>query len=117
MLMFGCRTPCGGDHETAWVGSIYEAAQSGDVQRVKALLEAKPELVNAKEKVGIIQNQTPLFWASMNGHPDVVELLLAKEPRSTPRTGTERRHCTKWRLEATKTWQNCCWRREQMSTP
>jgi cytohesin len=52
---------------------IHPAALDGDLDRVKALLDAGTD-VNAKDNGG----QTPLHWAACGGHKTVVELLLAR---------------------------------------
>jgi ankyrin repeat protein len=52
---------------------IHPAALDGDLERVKALLDAGTD-VNAKDNGG----QTPLHWAACGGHKTVVELLLAR---------------------------------------
>src|ERR1700694_3359809 len=52
---------------------LFDAAQAGDLQRVKALLDAKVD-VNAKNNNG----GRALMFASANGHLDVVQVLLAK---------------------------------------
>ena len=59
----------------ARAGEIYDAAQLGDAKKVEALLNANPDLVNAKD-----QNSggTPLFFAAGYSHKDIVELLLSK---------------------------------------
>jgi hypothetical protein len=45
----------------------------GDVEKVKALLVTNPELINSKDKSG----ETPLHWAALMDHKDVVLALLA----------------------------------------
>ncbi len=54
---------------------IHDAAGKGDAERVTDLLQARPELVNAKTKRG----RTPLHFAAERAHKAVVELLLANE--------------------------------------
>jgi ankyrin repeat protein len=54
-------------------GPIHDAAKSGDMEKIKALLKGNPELVSCKGK----DDETPLHLAAENGHKDVVELLLA----------------------------------------
>lgn len=51
---------------------IIKAAKSGQVERVKVLLAADPELVHARDSDG----STPLHCATWKGHPEVVALLL-----------------------------------------
>ena len=52
---------------------IYEAAEMGDLDRVKAFIEEGIE-VNVKKNNG----STPLYMAAYGGHMDVVELLIDK---------------------------------------
>jgi hypothetical protein len=59
----------------AFCGEIHDAAQSGDLEKVKALLKANPELVFSKDDGG----HTPLHFAAAQDHKDVVELLLASK--------------------------------------
>ena len=59
----------------ACCGEIHDAAKNGDLDKVKALLKANPDLVFSKTDNG----GTPLHWAVQNGHKDVVELLLANK--------------------------------------
>jgi ankyrin repeat protein len=56
-------------------GEIHAAAMRGDVEKVKALLAADPDLVSSKDEHG----WTPLYFAAGSGHKDVVELLLANK--------------------------------------
>ena len=59
----------------AFSDQIHDAAAGGDLAKVKALLEANPDLVNAKGK----NDKTPLHLAAYAGHKDVVALLLASK--------------------------------------
>jgi serine/threonine-protein phosphatase 6 regulatory ankyrin repeat subunit B len=59
----------------AFCGEIHDAAKSDDLEKVKALLKANPDLVSSKESHG----WTPLHYAAANGEKDVVELLLANK--------------------------------------
>jgi ankyrin repeat protein len=55
---------------------IYEAAQSGNLKKVKALLKDDPYLVFSNDtRLG----RTPLFYAAEADHKDVVELLLTNK--------------------------------------
>lgn len=51
---------------------IIKAAKSGQVESVKALLAADPELVNARDKDG----STPLHCATWKGHQNVAAVLV-----------------------------------------
>jgi len=51
--------------------TIHEAAQEGDVQRARDLLDAKAD-VNAKDKYG----WTPLRWAIVWSHTEIGKLLI-----------------------------------------
>ena len=66
LLLVGCR-PSVPDI------SIYDAAESGNIEAVKQHLAAGTD-VNAKDKDG----WSPLHPASYEGHQEIVELLIAK---------------------------------------
>jgi ankyrin repeat protein len=51
---------------------IFEAAHSGDPQRVAELLRLNPDLLEAKDGDGM----TPLFHAVVGGHVELARLLL-----------------------------------------
>ncbi len=55
----------------AFCDEIHDTAKSGDLEKVKALLKASPDLVLSKDARGY----TPLHLALQKGHKDVVELL------------------------------------------
>jgi|WetSurMetagenome_2_1015567.scaffolds.fasta_scaffold145149_2 uncharacterized protein len=59
----------------AFCGEIHDAANNGDLQKVKALLRDNPELVSTYDSNG----WTPLQLAAHNGHRDIAELLLANK--------------------------------------
>ena len=59
----------------AFCGEIHDAARDGDLDRVKALVKATPDLVFSRDNYG----GTPLLWAAMKGHKDIVEFLLANK--------------------------------------
>ena len=44
----------------AFCGEIHDAAEDGDLEKVKALLKANPDLVNSKDTNGM----TPLHFAA-----------------------------------------------------
>ncbi len=52
--------------------AAHEAAKSGNLKKLEALLKANPGLVSGRDDLGY----TPLHWAAENGHKDVAELLL-----------------------------------------
>jgi ankyrin repeat protein len=56
-------------------GEVHDAARDGDLGVVKELITANPALVFSKDNFG----GTPLLWAAMRGHKDIVELLLANK--------------------------------------
>ncbi|HIA63804.1 MAG TPA: hypothetical protein EYN93_13080, partial [Planctomycetaceae bacterium] len=53
--------------------SIHEAATFGNIEAVKKHLAAGTD-VNAKNEDG----WTPLYWAALQGHNEIVELLIAE---------------------------------------
>ena len=53
-------------------GEIHDAARTGDADRIRTLLNADPEVVNAKDDRG----WTPLLWATFDRHEEAVKLLL-----------------------------------------
>ncbi|MGP8200312.1 MAG: ankyrin repeat domain-containing protein [Limisphaerales bacterium] len=55
--------------------TIHDAAKNGDLEKVKGLLKANPDLVSSKDDDGM----TALHLAAMKGHKDVVELLLTNK--------------------------------------
>jgi ankyrin repeat protein len=59
----------------AFCGEIHDAAKSGDLVKVKALLKGNPDLVFSKDNDG----RTPLHWAAAGARKDVVELLLVNQ--------------------------------------
>jgi ankyrin repeat protein len=52
---------------------LLRAAESGDVDRVRALLERPDADVNAKTPTG----ETPLMKAAIKGHTEIVQALIA----------------------------------------
>ncbi len=61
----------------AYYGEIHDAAEKGDLEKVKVLLKANSDLVSSKDDKGY--EYTPLHLAAMGGHKDIVELLLSKK--------------------------------------
>lgn len=55
-------------------GLIHDAAEKGRLSQIKAILTGNPESVNAKDG----RNITPLHYAAVNGHIEVVKYLIAK---------------------------------------
>lgn len=53
---------------------IHDAAQQGDLAKIKELLEKNPDLLEARSE----SEKTPLHYAAQGGHKEIVELLLAK---------------------------------------
>jgi hypothetical protein len=53
--------------------ALRDAAENGNLARVKSLLKDRPNLVFSKSNRG----WTPLYWAVVSGHKDVAEVLLA----------------------------------------
>jgi 7,8-dihydropterin-6-yl-methyl-4-(beta-D-ribofuranosyl)aminobenzene 5'-phosphate synthase len=53
---------------------ILKAAQQGDIDTVKKLLNKNPDLLKTKDENGI----TPMHVAANGGHKEIIELLLSK---------------------------------------
>ena len=51
---------------------IHDAAREGNTDKVKSLLAANPELVNATDPGGI----TPIHYAALRGHTEIVKILI-----------------------------------------
>jgi hypothetical protein len=60
----------------AFCGPIHDAARSGDVKTVEALLKAHPDLVSSKEEK---YGQTPLHIAAFSDRIEVAKLLIANK--------------------------------------
>src|SRR4051812_10523757 len=54
-------------------GEIHDAARTGDLSRVKALVKSNPELTFAQDGFGL----TPVHHAVLGSQKDVVDFLLA----------------------------------------
>ncbi|WFC99574.1 protein S-acyltransferase [Malassezia yamatoensis] len=52
--------------------SVHQAAQRGDYEQIRQILQAEPRRVNDRDE----QNVTALHWAAINGYTDCCELLL-----------------------------------------
>ena len=55
-------------------GEIIAAVESGELERVEALIEEKPGLVNASGNTGM----TPLHWAAAKEQGEILEYLIEK---------------------------------------
>jgi ankyrin repeat protein len=54
--------------------NLIEAAKQGDLELVKAILETDDKLANVRDASGA----TPLHYAAMNGHRQIVRLFLER---------------------------------------
>ena len=75
---------------TGFGAGIHDAAEHGDLQLVKALLEGNPDLVFGKDTNGF----TPLLIAAESGQADVAKLLLANRADIKPGRKRARRRYT-----------------------
>lgn len=57
-----------------WASDIFTAAEQGDLESVKALLEANPQLIDAVDDAGY----TAVHEAAYNGHTAVLEYLISR---------------------------------------
>jgi ankyrin repeat protein len=57
----------------AFAQDIHEAARTGDLIKIRALIEQTPGLAGARDQTG----RTPLHWACRGVHPEVVAYLVA----------------------------------------
>ncbi len=57
---------------TAFADEIHELAQNGDLAGMRALIDRKPELLDAKDKDG----RTALHWACRGVHLEIVRFLV-----------------------------------------
>ena len=67
LLAFPAFGPGSGD-------TIHEAARKGDVERVREILDAHPERLEARDAAGL----TALNWASRGVHEDLVRFLVER---------------------------------------
>lgn len=56
----------------AWAGEIHEAAKSGDIARLKNMLDQDPGLLYSQDE----QGKTPLHWAVGRGQLATIKVLL-----------------------------------------
>jgi ankyrin repeat protein len=56
----------------AQAGEIHEATKSGDLAKMRALLDKNPQLISEKDDIG----KTPVHWAVGKGQPAALKLLL-----------------------------------------
>ena len=63
----------------AFCGEIHDAAKNGDLEKVRALLKANPDLVNSKDTNSRYDGYTPLHSAVEKRQKEMVELLLANK--------------------------------------
>ncbi|MFZ2055593.1 MAG: ankyrin repeat domain-containing protein [Candidatus Aminicenantales bacterium] len=63
-----------GSFSLSQAAEIHQAAEAGDLAKVKTLLEKEPALVNARDENG----RTPLHWAAQARHLDVLRYLVDK---------------------------------------
>ena len=57
---------------TARAGEIHDACALGNIDKVKAILDNRPELANSSDSYG----RRPLHYAAQRGHKEIVSLLL-----------------------------------------
>jgi len=76
------------DHQSH---DILKAVREADPQRLQALLDRNPALVNVKDSCGY----TPLHWAAVDGRKEIVEILLKKgaSPRALNNFKDTPLHC------------------------
>jgi ankyrin repeat protein len=67
----------------AFCGPIHDAAQKGDLNKVKALVQSDPKVVTSKDKNG----NTPLHLAVFHDHAAVAEFLLANGAEVNAKNG------------------------------
>lgn len=67
---------------TIFADEIHTACKKGDLEKVKALIESKPSIINRMDTTGL----TPLHYAAGYGQEDVVLFLLEKGADMKART-------------------------------
>ena len=72
-----------------------QAAESGDLERVRALLDAQPDLVHARDRAGA----TALHLAAFNGHREIVRLLCSRGADLNARDGRFNATPSGWAIE------------------
>jgi len=61
-------------HFSFALDDIHYACRSGNLEKVKYYLEREPLLLTSLDDYG----NTPIYWASLCGHPEVVRFLMSK---------------------------------------
>jgi len=56
------------------LAGLIEAVKQGDLESVRAILDTKDEIVNQRDESGA----APLHYATLNGHRQIVRLLLER---------------------------------------
>jgi len=56
------------------LANLIEAIKNGDLESVRAILDANDEIVNRRDESGA----TPLHYATLNGHRQIVRLLIER---------------------------------------
>ena len=74
----------------SYAAEIHQAAQAGDLVKIRELLEKDPALVNAKDENG----RTPLHWAARAGNLEVLRYLVDKgaDPNALDNNGVASLH-------------------------
>ncbi|MCP4705413.1 MAG: hypothetical protein GY865_12490 [candidate division Zixibacteria bacterium] len=60
---------------STWAGEIQDAAENGELQKVKDLLRENPQLIESRDEGG----HTPLLTAAYGGQKEVLQFLLSKD--------------------------------------
>jgi ankyrin repeat protein len=60
--------------DAAYSAEVHEAAKSGDIVKLEALLDKDPGLLYSKDE----QGKTPLHWATGRGQLEAIKVLLDK---------------------------------------